>query len=280
MTTALTTARPNRKSAAAVIAGTFQEPRIGGKALARAVGRKQPSVNPATSWDAWRTHASRVADDRKLSGWVALDLALAFADLKVKDLEARIAALESQIVPTATAKATPPKAERPLHLKLLRPIDDASVAPLVAKIKAAHGRPVKLALMSEGGEVSAAQLLADEIVRHGDVTAHALVNCSSATILVFSAARLRECLKNTRFHFHAPNFGTRDAQTAEERRQLDQCARDMAAFLANRASVSSAKIRKLMTPEGVTLDGAQMSELGLLNGIIKRPHTPKKGKAR
>jgi ATP-dependent protease ClpP protease subunit len=155
---------------------------------------------------------------------------------------------------------------------LARDITDSSAKRTIAKINEARGRDVILSLETRGGNVDAAFALARAIEEHGRVECRAVSACSSAGLLVYAAGHRRSCLKGASFHIHAPTLDGREAATPGEARRLDAVAKRMAAYLSKRSGTPAAQYLKRMTPEGATLDGVQLSDLGLLNGTIRRLH--------
>jgi ATP-dependent protease ClpP protease subunit len=214
---------------------------------------------------------------KKLSGWQVLDVSMEFARLEARRLDLRIDELLAELRGDASvsARATP---EKSLRLRLVRAINEDSVRPLVEKIEGAHGRAIKLTIMSEGGHVFAARRLADAIARHGAVDTHAVVNCDSAATLVFAAGRRRSALKGCTLLFHRPSIEGPEAHAPGAARRLDKVAKDMAAFMAKRTGGKPAAFLKLMTTRPTVIDAGQASLMGLVNDVVRRPHNPKKGK--
>ena len=209
--------------------------------------------------------------------WQTLEGIATLAFDRIAKLEAEVAELRGTKSAT-TAKAP---AQKPLRLALVREITDKTVAPLVAKIEAAHGREIKLSLEFPGGHVDAARKLCRAIENHGACDTHAISACDSAATLVFAAGRRRSALKGCTFHVHAPHLNGKPADTPADKRRLDRVAKDMAAYLHKRTGKSAATWARHMSPAGVTLDAIQASNLQLLNAAIKRPHVPKaKGRSR
>jgi ATP-dependent protease ClpP protease subunit len=245
--------------------------RSNGKQLASVVRLKDAEAN-------WARSRSVMAKTKRPSQWQVLECALDFAAVNVQRVLARVDTLEAELAElrgdaSVSARAMPSK---PVRISLVRDITDASVRPTISKIENARGRDVILSLETRGGDVGAAFALARAIEEHGRVECRAVSACSSAGLLVYAAGYRRSCLKGASFHIHAPTLDGREAATPGEARRLNAVAKRMATYLGKRAGMPAAHFLARMTPEGETLDGVQLSNLGLLNGTIRRPHKRRK----
>lgn len=241
----------------------LQTTRLSGKALAA-----------HTEFEAYRRKVAAFGSTKKLGTWSALDLAVEYAQLQARRIDARLDELLAEIASLREAGVSA-RAKPVLKLKVMRGLDDKVCSELIAKIEAARGRDVKLTIASPGGLVGPAQRLADAIVAHGRCDTHSIVHASSAALLVFAAGRRRSAMQGCRFFLHAPSLDGKPAKTADDQKRLDRCARDMARFLGKRTQQSHSKYLRMMTVEGHTIDAGEASLLGLVNDTVRRPHDPK-----
>jgi ATP-dependent protease ClpP protease subunit len=205
--------------------------------------------------------------------WVTLEAMshqLAEAHRAIRDLQAAVpgTAPEPAVEPEVEAKPS----RKAVALNLVGPITEKSVKPLIRAIENARGRKVKITIDSDGGDVAAANDLADAIRQHGDVATHAISDCHSAAVLVFSAGRTRSAMRSARFSVHRASLPGVSDPSEREAGVLDESTRLMARQLAKACGHKNARRFSAMmrSDEPVVLNNIEATELGLVQ-IVRRP---------
>jgi ATP-dependent protease ClpP protease subunit len=134
-------------------------------------------------------------------------------------------------------------------------------------------KDMPLLISSPGGCISVARGLVD-IVRQSPRRAVALGLCASSALLIFSAAKQRDCLPLTKFVFHEPYVQLENTSYADEleveaqdlRNLFNWACKWMGKVTNKRATWWAKKGRA----SGFMFDSSEARDLGLVTSVVEK----------